>query len=515
MKAAPWIAALLCPLLWSSVLLPATASATATQGPRALASQIDAIIDQPRYAAADWGIAVVSLDSGRTLYAHRPDKLFQPASTAKLFTAALTMATLDPQSRIPTRLLSAAATRHGTLEGPLLLYGMGDPTLGTPGANPDWADDLAKQLAARGIREVHGDLIADATYFAGPALGKGWEASDLLGWFAAPASALSVHENTVTVTVSPAGHAGQPAQLNFKPDVAAPPLADTLTTTPARTRDDINLYRAPGDTLLHAFGGIALGTPAHTYQLAIPDPAQQAGEELRAALARHGIRLTGKLRVLTWPDSDDTLRANAQVLAEVLSPPISEILTQGLKRSQNLYLQNLLQLDGANAQAAAASQPDAPTGFLSDEAWGLRAMRTWLQRIGIAPSSVLLEEGSGLSRGDLATPAAMAQLLQYIATQPWADTLREMLPVAGVDGTLEWRMRNSPASGKVHAKTGSMGYVHCIAGYTTTADGQRLAFVVMLNNDARGEGEPSANRDMDAIVELLTDWRGSEPQPVP
>jgi len=189
---------------------------------------------------------------------------------------------------------------------------------------------------------------------------------------------------------------------------------------------------------------------------------------------------------------------------------VSDILTQGLKRSQNLYLQNLLQLDGVSAKAAAANQPDAPSGFLSSEAWGLRALHALLERIGIAPSSVLMEEGSGLSRGDLVTPAAMAQLLQYIAAQPWSSMLRGMLPLAGVDGTLEWRMRDGPATDKVHAKTGSMTYVHSLAGYATTADGQRLAFVIMLNNYDRGEGEPGADRDIDAIVQLLAGWHGSD-----
>jgi len=515
MKAALRIAALLAPLALPHAVPPAAAqtpiraSATA-QAPATLAARIDAIIRQPRYAAADWGIAVVALDSGHTLYAHQAGKLFQPASTAKLFTAALSLATLAPDYRIPTRLISAAPIRHGRLDGPLLLVGMGDPTLGTPGANPDWADDLAAQLATRGIREIRGELIADDSYFAGPPLGSGWEASDLLGWFAAPASALSVHENTVALTVAPAARAGEPARLDFAPAAAAPPLAGTLVTAPPHGHDDINLYRAPGDPLLHAFGSVAAGTPPRSYRLAIPDPARQAGEELRVALARHGMRLKGALRVLHWPERDDALRANAQALAEVLSPPMSEILAQGLKRSQNLYLQNLLQIDGVSAQAAAANQPDAPTGFLGSEAWGLRALQALLERIGIPPSSVLLEEGSGLSRGDLATPGAMVQLLQYLAAQPYAATLRGMLPVAGVDGTLEWRMRDGPATDKVQAKTGSMTHVHCLAGYVTTTGGRQLAFAILLNNYARNPDEPRATRDIDAIVELLAGYRGGE-----
>lgn len=515
MKVASRIALLLCPLVLLGAGPLATAQTlaaapAATETPSSLTARIDAIVRQPRYAAADWGIAVASLDSGRTLYAHQADKLFQPASTAKLFTAALTLTSLDPDYRIPTRLLAAAPVRHGRLDGPLLLYGMGDPTLGTPGANPAWADDLATQLVARGIREVRGDLVADDSYFAGPPLGSGWEVSDLLGWFAAPASALSVHENIVALTVTAAAKAGQSPRLSFEPAAAAPPLADTLTTAAAHAADDINLYRAPGDTLLYAFGSVAAGTPPRTYRLAIPDPARQAGEELRAALARHGVRLQGSLRVLDWPQRDETLRANAQTLAEVLSPPVREILARGLKRSQNLYLQNLLQIDGLRAQAAAAGQPDAPTGFLSPEAWGLRALRALLERIGIAPSSVVLEEGTGLSRGNLATPAAMVELLQDLAAQPWAATLRDMLPVAGVDGTLEWRMRDGPATGNVQAKTGSMAHVHSLAGYVITATGRRLAFAIMLNNYTRGSEQPHANHDIDAIVQLLAGYRGTD-----
>jgi D-alanyl-D-alanine carboxypeptidase/D-alanyl-D-alanine-endopeptidase (penicillin-binding protein 4) len=85
-----------------------------------------------------------------------------------------------------------------------------------------------------------------------------------------------------------------------------------------------------------------------------------------------------------------------------------------------------------------------------------------------------------------------------------------MLPVAGVDGTLEWRMRDGPATDKVQAKTGSMTHVHSLAGYATTAGGRQLAFAILLNNYDRGDGGPSASRDIDAIVELLAGYHGGE-----
>ena len=177
-------------------------------GPTELARGIDAIVDAPRFSRARWGIAVVSLDSGRSLYAHDAGRLLVPASTAKLFTAALTLDRLGADQRTATRLLARGPVHRGRLDGSLVLYGMGDPTLGTE-TSPHWADDLAGQLAAHGIDHVHGDLVADDTYFVGPSTGAGWEVGDLLGAFAVPASALGVDENAAWLTLAPGPSPGR------------------------------------------------------------------------------------------------------------------------------------------------------------------------------------------------------------------------------------------------------------------------------------------------------------------
>ena len=384
------------------------------------------MISQPRFAGADWGIAVVSLSNGRTVYSHHADQLFQPASTAKLFTAAVTLSELGADYRIPTRVLAGGEIRNGRLDGPLILYGMGDPTLGVDVATLGWANQLAEQLAAQGLRHVHGDLIADSTYFASPAMGTGWEAIDLQSWFAVPASALSVGENQVDLTVTPGAGAGIPAQLRFDPANAIPSVANEVVTSAQRTHNDVNLYRAPGDGVLYAFGNIAAKSPAQNYKLALPDPAQFAGQLLKEALLRRGIQLDGKLLTVHWPRRDTFLPAQPQTLAEVLSPPIGEILERGLKRSQNLYLQNLLLLAGVKAQAD-IEQREGSMGFITSERWGIRAMNQLLGQIGIAPAASLIEEGTGLSRRNLATPRAMAQLLAFLAAQPYGPALVDAL----------------------------------------------------------------------------------------
>lgn len=489
--------------------MPATAATGTTPAastPAGLSAQIDALIGQPRFATASWGIAVASLDSGRMLYAHRADKLLQPASTTKLFTAALSLASLGPDYRMSTRLLSRGSVHNGRLDGQLVLYGMGDPTLGTD-SSADWAAQLASQLAARGIRRVHGDLIADDDYFSGPPFGTGWEADDLQSWFAVPSSALSVDENIVDVTVSPGASAGQPASLTLAPINGIPNLLGKITTTLPRASGDINLYRAPGSDNLYVFGTVpARSAPTH-YRLAMTDPALQAGRQLRQALASRGILISGTVRALHWPQDDSALLAHADMLGEVLSPPLMEILKRGLKRSQNLYLQNLLLSVGVHEKATAAS---ADPAFTDTESYGIRAMRRLLTQIGIAPDASEIAEGTGLSRRDLVTPDAMLHLLGYLAGQPYATQLRQALPLAGVDGTLVHRMRDTAAAGNVQAKTGSMSYVHSLAGYVTSASGERLVFAIMLNNYEAAPGEPRASTDVDTIATALANYRGGK-----
>ena len=480
---------------------PITSTTTLAQ----LATAIDAQIDEPRFASASWGVAVVSLDTGRTVYAHDADRLLQPASTAKLYTAAVVLDTLGTDYRIPTQLLATRPILQGRLEGPLILRGMGDPTLGTADTNADWADQLATQLAASGVHDVRGDLIADDTYFSGPSAGSGWEAGDLQNWFAVPASALSVQENVVGLTVTPSSVIGYPAALTFDPPDAMTHVVNSLVTG---ARSDINLYRAPGDNTLYAFGSIAARSEPQTFKLAMVDPAWYAGARLREALERHGVHIHGSLRVQHWPAQDTTEVNKAVALAQVLSPPLMDILQSGLKRSQNLYLQNLLQIAGVKAQASAEQAGDVSPGFLSSEAWGIRALHPLLERIGIAPGAAQIEDGAGLSRQDLSTATAMVQLLRYLSSQPYGERLRDALPDAGVDGTLEWRMRNTAAADNVHAKTGSMTNVRCLVGYVTTASGERLAFAIMLNNYVRDADDPTPSRNLDAIAELLAAFAG-------
>lgn len=477
-----------------------------------LSARIDDQLDAPRFAAASWGVSVVSVDTGKVLYQRNSERLLVPASTAKLYTAALALHTFGDGYRIPTTVFSTArAGRAGELKGDLILYGYGDPTLGID-SHSDWANTLAMQVRKAGITRIVGDLVGDATRFAAPLYGSGWEAADLQHWFGAPTSALSVDENVVKVTISPAPQAGQLAKIQFEPKTSAPQLENTLRTVPARTSGDVSLIRRPGTNLLHAFGSVAANAGVQTYKVALTDPALVAVIQLRQALADVGIAVTGKLRSVYWPAHDDA-RADASLIeiGRDWSPPLADVIRRGLKVSQNLYMHNLLLLVGAreNDQRIATQQQGArPLEFRSSETLGMDAMRRFVATLGIAPRDVDMEEGAGLSRRDLITASAMTKLLAAIADDPKYVALRVALPEAGVDGTLLGRMRKSAAMGRVYAKTGSMSMNSALAGYVTTAAGERLAFALMLNNYSPfGDVDARASSELDTIAIILAELR--------
>lgn len=171
-----------------------------------------------------------------------------------------------------------------------------------------------------------------------------------------------------------------------------------------------------------------------------------------------------------------------------------------MKPSQNLYAQLLFCQVGESVR-----RPE--DAALTSEDLGLRELRAFVKKIGVPDGEMLLEEGSGLSRGALVTPAAIVTLLRHMDQHPQSAIFRASLPVAGVDGTLKQRMRDTPAAGVVRAKTGTLSHVNTIAGYTRTAGGGSVVFCVMLNNYQPPRGA-TARQDVDVLPLLLTEYRG-------
>jgi D-alanyl-D-alanine carboxypeptidase/D-alanyl-D-alanine-endopeptidase (penicillin-binding protein 4) len=200
-------------------------------------------------------------------------------------------------------------------------------------------------------------------------------------------------------------------------------------------------------------------------------------------LAARGVKIGGAARSLHTAETAGSLpRA---VLVEHVSVPLDDSVKLVNKISQNLHTEMLLR---ATARTTAVwNTPDdlmkVPADFYS--------------AAGIAPGDVIQHDASGLSRHDLVTPRAVVALLKYAQGQPWFAAYYASLPVAGVDGTLESLMKNTPGAGRIHAKTGSVEHVRTRSGFVETPGGRRLIFSFLSNN--QGGKNHEASDALDAL----------------
>jgi len=465
-----------------------------------LTAQLDAIIDGPAFAQAQWGVKVCALDSGATIYARNADKLLKPASNGKIYTAALALDRLGPDFRIKTSVYAAAPPdAQGVIQGDVTVYGRGDPSFSARFNGGDYTKALQPLLdafAKAGIKRIEGDLIGDETYFSGPPYGADWTWDDLENYYGAPTSALTLQDNVIDLQFEPAADVGAPCRIITHPETSFIAFSN-FTQTIASGEAHFRLFCPLGENVAYVWGQAPLHGAAHTDAIPVQQPALWFVTMLKEGLAQRGIVVAGNVRVKTWLDRASGSAAPPHVeVASVEGRPISEIVKQTLKPSENLYAQLLLLQVGAK-------NPLINNGDTAEA--GLHALRFFLTGAGIGSGLVALSDGSGLSRGSLVTPSASVQLLTRMAHHSAKDAFVNALPIGGVDGTLRNRFKGTAAAGNVRAKTGSLQYVDTLSGYLTNKAGGKLVFSIMLNNYREPSGGPSGRAAIDSLVRLLVD----------
>lgn len=472
--------------------------------PAALKRNIERLLKPADVARGYWGIEIVSLRTGKTLYSLNAGQLFTPASNTKLFTTAAGFRYLGPDYRFRTTLETNGTLQpDGTLNGDLFLVGHGDPSISgrtypyvekTERLPPylKSLEDFADELVRRGVKRVAGNLIADDTFFAFQRYGEGWSQDDLMWSDGAPAAALTVNDNTIYLTVNPGPAVGAPAAIAFEPDTPYYEVENRIVTTAGcDCMARLGLDRQPGSMKLALWGRMPLNARERGFGLSIEDPADFALRAFRAMLEKRGIAIGGKPHVArldptTLPFLDESSPAPSSngkgggadlppspsrtLLVTHQSPPLTEVAKVINKVSQNLHAENLLR-----TLASERSSTPSLESALSLE-------KDFLTEAGISPDEYAWFDGSGMSAQDLVSPHAVATLLLYASRQPWADSYRATLPVMGEDGTLADRLKSSPAAGRVLGKTGTLGHVNTLSGYATTVNGEPLAFSILSNH---------------------------------
>jgi D-alanyl-D-alanine carboxypeptidase/D-alanyl-D-alanine-endopeptidase (penicillin-binding protein 4) len=466
---------------------------------------IDSMVSAPEFRTALWGVLIVDPEARDTLYAHNAAKLFIPASNQKLVSGSVMLEQLGPEFRFRTTFAAHGTIANGTLNGDLAVIGRGDPTMSDrmmeDAMTPLRA--IADSLWQRGIRRITGNVIALGDAFPGPVAGAGWPWDGLNGASFAGVDELLFNEGLSVFRVRPGTNVGDPGVVETRPSrtfpsvrVVASTIARDTTAASAAGRGGPGGGRGGTGTRVSAYhdtltsavivrGQIAAGDSA-TIRLPQHDPNTAFVAALAEALAERGIAVDRQTALWTQDPRADSLFT-------VLSAPLKEIMPAMMKPSQNQIAEVFLRTLGL--ERAGVGTADS----------GRRVVERQFAAWNIPSDAFVVRDGSGLSRSDLISPEALVSILEAMRRSPNFAVFFESLPIAGVDGTIRTRMRDTPAQGNLRAKTGTLSMVRSLSGYVRTADGRLLEFSLLCNNWTTPQA--AVDRVQDAIGSALAQLR--------
>ncbi|HKM95997.1 MAG TPA: serine-type D-Ala-D-Ala carboxypeptidase [Buttiauxella sp.] len=418
-------------------------------------------------AGANLALMVQKVGATAPSIDYHSQQMALPASTQKVITALAALLQLGPDFRFTTALESHAQVSNGVLQGDLIARFGGDPTLKRQDIR-----NMVAVLKKSGVQQIQGNVLVDTSVFASHDEAPGWPWNDMTQCFSAPPAAAIVDRNCFSISLYSAPKADDLAFIriaSYYPVVMFSQVRTLAKGSPDAQYCELDVV--PGD--LNRFtltGCMTQRADPLPLAFAIQDGASYAGAILKAELKEAGISYSGTLLRQTQTNTPGTVIASKQ------SAPLHDLLKVMLKKSDNMIADTVFRTIGHNRFGV-------PGTWRS----GSDAVRQILrQKAGVDLGNSIVVDGSGLSRHNLISPATMMQVLQYIAQNDNELNFISMLPLAGYDGSLQYRagLHQAGVDGKVSAKTGSLQGVYNLAGFITTASGQRMAFVQYLSGYA-------------------------------
>jgi D-alanyl-D-alanine carboxypeptidase/D-alanyl-D-alanine-endopeptidase (penicillin-binding protein 4) len=465
------------------------------EGRRAwLKARLDELFGAAWLAKAKVSVMVVDADNGKPIYARAEKAQLNAASNVKIVTSAAALTLLGPEYRWRTTLSvagppgGAPLPSGGEVEGDLYLRGFGDPTLAT--------EDLASMvgdLAALGLRKVHGALVVDDSFFDGATVGPAYDQKNESYASRAPSSAASLNGNVVSVTIIPGPAAGAPARVVIEPPSPYFTSSGTVITTssgPAaptvETRDD-----SGGRTRVVVSGRVRLGSDPRTYYRRVVSPPLYIGQTLRQLLERRAISVGKPVRVGAAPAQ------GLRVLSAHESAPLAVAVQELNKRSNNFAAEQVVRTLGAEIVGRPGTWDK-----------GLEAVARYLAAIGVRRGGYQMTNGSGLYDSNRFSAEQITTILRA-AFRDFRVSAEFMasLAVAGTDGTIAHRMAGTLAERYVRAKTGTLQNVSCLSGFAGSPGHVPLVFSILMNDVSNAT---EARRTQDRAAEILVAYLESE-----
>ncbi|MEO8056751.1 MAG: D-alanyl-D-alanine carboxypeptidase/D-alanyl-D-alanine-endopeptidase [Burkholderiales bacterium] len=452
------LAAALC-----SALLPALAAP--------LPNDVAAALERAKLPRESFVAMVQEVGSTRTRLAWQAEQAVNPASLMKLLTTFAAFEMLGPAWSWNTPVWLQGPVNDGVLEGNLVIKGSGDPKLVLERL---WL--LLRRVQQAGVSEIRGDIVLDRSGFNVPDQHPADFDGEPLRPYNVRPDALLLNYKTLAFTITPdpaRGVATIAVDLplaGVRVDPAVPLTAGPCDDWRGALKPDFS-----DPTRARFTGALPAACGEKTWALAYADPKSYNERALLGLWSAMGGKLSGRVR--------DGVAPTTRPSFELASPTLAEVVRDINKFSNNLMAQQLF-LTLALVQRGSGSPELAR-----------ELMRQWAgERFGSAGASLVIDNGSGLSRDSRASAQLLARLLQAAWVSPVMPELMSSLPVSGIDGTLR---RSRATLGRAHLKTGSLRDVNGVAGYVLSSSGRRYVVVAIVNHANAGGARPA----LDALVQ--------------
>ncbi len=459
------------------------AAAPSSLGGR-IAPQVASLSTWVKSRRAELGLAVRDLGTGRELVDEGAAQALNPASNAKLLTAAVALSELGPSFRFHVGVLGKIEEGSAAR---LVLRGNGDPTFGYAELR-----GFAERLIALGLKRVSGDILVDQSAFDDSYTPPGFEQQPG-EWaaFRAPVSAVSLERNTTTLHVYPT-EVGQPARVEFEPPGYVSVQGEVVTER-AKKREHVGLTLKPRGLMLSAqvSGGIPVGKTVLHATKRIDNPEIYAGVVLKRVLTSLGVEVQGEAK---RGGEDESVELVGRDSAE-----LSEIVQQLGKASDNFYAETLFKAVGAFKRGRPGTAENAA-----------RVELEWLSARKLVDDGLKIGNGSGLYDANRVSARTLTRVLEAAYLDPAISrAYQAQLAVGGLDGTLRGRFFELKSRASVRAKTGTLNKVTALSGYVFGPQQETgVAFSVLVTGTSDHGG---ARQRIDALVLEISDalWAAS------
>ena len=433
------------------------------------AQNLKSIIDRAPNQEAFWSVTVRD-ENGDILESLNSEKVIIPASNQKLLTTAAILDYFGADYQFETNIYGDGKLEGNTWKGNLIIKGSGDPSISGDLYNGDryYAfRSFIEQLKEKGIQKIDGFLIADQSYFDDQLYPKGWDWYDFSFYYGVQISPLSFNNNAVDLEVFAEGDIGDTPRITWFPD--STDYVDfennQVITHPATEYDEYYRRELGGNK-------IELGSslPQGYYEdesLSIDDPNMFFLDSFKDYLNQNGIKFDGGIVVYGQPFKYDT----TQVLASHRSNELSKLIDWANKESDNFYTEMLL-------KTLSAEKGRQPGSFEH----GIKQVRTFVANLGIDTTYVQINDGSGMAGGNFNKTSILSDLLVKMQDHKEFDVYFNSMSVAGIDGTLAYRMKGTPLYKNFKGKSGFVTGVRTLSGYFEAKSGKKLIVSLASNN---------------------------------